>query len=73
MIEVGNYVNILSKIASEKIDLKIEPHPKPYNVTYIDKTTQSITQNCLVSVRCPITKPSLVQCFENECCIYFAW
>ena len=30
--------------------LKDEPHPNPYNVNWVDKTTQSITQHCQVPI-----------------------
>ena len=32
------------------MDLKAEPHPHPYNVNWVDKTAQSITQRCQVPV-----------------------
>ena len=30
--------------------LKADPHPHPYDVNWVDKTTQSIIQRCQVSI-----------------------
>ena len=38
------------KTALEKMGLKVEPHPHPYNVNWIDKTAQPITQYCQVPI-----------------------
>ena len=43
MIDVGSCANIITKTALEKMGLKAEPHPHPYNVNWVDKTAQSIT------------------------------
>jgi len=50
MINGGSYANIIAKTALEKMSLKAEPHSHPYNVNYIDKTTQFITQCCEVPI-----------------------
>jgi len=44
MIDGGNYANIIAKTVLEKMGLKAEPHPHPYNVNWVDKTDQFITQ-----------------------------
>jgi len=36
-------VNIISKTVVEKMGLKAEPHPQSYNVTWANKTAQSVT------------------------------
>jgi len=46
MIDGGSCANIIAKITLEKMGLKAEPHPHPYNVIRFDKTAQSITQCC---------------------------
>ena len=43
-------MNIITKTALEKMGLKAEPHPHPYNVNWVDKTAQSITQRCQVHI-----------------------
>lgn len=42
MINEDSYVDIISKIIFEKMDLKIEPHPQLYSATWIDKTAQTV-------------------------------
>ena len=37
IIDGGSCVNIISTTAVEKIGLKAEPQPQPYNVTWVDK------------------------------------
>jgi len=51
MIDGGSFVNIISKTAVEKMGLKAEPHPQPYNVTWVGKTAQSVTQRCRVPIQ----------------------
>jgi len=43
MIDEGS-VNIIFKTAVEKMGRKDEPHPQPYNVTWVDKINQSVIQ-----------------------------
>ena len=51
MIDGESCVNITPKTTVEKMGLKAEPHPQLYNVTWIDQTTQSVTQHCRVSIQ----------------------
>jgi len=44
MIDGGSCANIIAKTALEKMCLKVEPHPHPYNANWVDKTAQCITQ-----------------------------
>ena len=46
MIDGGSCANIIAKTALEKMGLKAEPYLHPYNVNWVDKTAQSITQRC---------------------------
>jgi len=46
MIDGSSCVNIIAKTSLEKMGLKVEPHPHPYNVNLVDKTAQFITQRC---------------------------
>ena len=38
MIEEDSCVNIIIKLPVERMNLKVEPHPKSYNITWVDKT-----------------------------------
>ena len=42
MIDGGSCVNIIAKTPINKMGLKTEPHPQPYNVTWVDKMAQAI-------------------------------
>ena len=50
MIDGASCANIIAKTAHEKIGLKVESHPHPYNVNWVDKTIQPITQRCQVPI-----------------------
>jgi len=50
MIDGDRYANIIAKTALQKMGLKTEPHPHPYNVNWVDKTARSITQHCQVHI-----------------------
>ena len=56
MIDGGSCPNIIAKTALEKMGLKAEPHPHLYNVNWVDKTAQSITQRCQSISTCLATK-----------------
>ena len=43
-------MNIIAKTTLKKIGLKAESHLHPNNVKWVDKTAQSITQRCQVSI-----------------------
>ena len=43
MIDGSSCANIIVKTALEKMGVKAEPHPHPYNVNWVDKSAQSIT------------------------------
>lgn len=46
----GNFVNIIFKLAIEKMGFKVELHLQLYKVTWFDKDFHSVTQYCLVPV-----------------------
>jgi len=50
MIDEGSCANINAKRTPKKMGFKIKPHPYPYNVNWVDKTAQSITQRCQVPI-----------------------
>ena len=35
-IDGGCYVNVVSNLAMERMNLNPEPHPQPYKVTWVD-------------------------------------
>jgi len=51
MTDGGSCMNIITKSAVDRMNLKGEPPSQLYNVIWVDKTTQSITQRCLVSIQ----------------------
>jgi len=51
IIDRGSCVNIMPTTAIEKMGLKAEPHPQPYNITWVDKNFHSIAQCCCVSIQ----------------------
>jgi len=50
IIDEGSCASIIAKTTLEKIGLKAEPLPYPYNVKWVDKIAQSITQHCQISI-----------------------
>ena len=50
MIDEVSCANIITNTAFEKMGLKVEPHLNPYNVNWVDKNAQSITQCCQVPI-----------------------
>ena len=50
MIAGGSCANIIAKITLEKMGLKVESHLYTYNVSWVDKTAQFITQCCQVPI-----------------------
>ena len=51
LIDGGCCVNVIFKTTVEKMCLKAEPHPQPYNVICVNKITQFVTQHCRVSIQ----------------------
>ncbi|KAI9199122.1 hypothetical protein LWI28_027843 [Acer negundo] len=48
VIDGGNTMNIVSNAAVTRFQLNPEPHPHPFRVTWVDKTSLLITHRCLV-------------------------
>ena len=44
-------MNVVSKDAVKLLNLKVEPHPNPFSVTWVNDHTLPITQRCLVSIQ----------------------
>ncbi|XP_057981247.1 uncharacterized protein LOC131166687 [Malania oleifera] len=52
IVDGGSYMNVISKLAAKKLRLKIEPHPNPYNVSWVNATTMPVVSHrCLVPIK----------------------
>ncbi|XP_057969585.1 uncharacterized protein LOC131158744 [Malania oleifera] len=51
IINGGSCMNVISKSAAEKLRLKTEPHPNPYNVAWVNATTVPVSHRCLVPIK----------------------
>ncbi|KAI9185053.1 hypothetical protein LWI28_003722 [Acer negundo] len=48
VIDGGSTMNIVSNVAVTRFQLNPEPHPHPFRVAWVDKTSLPITHRCLV-------------------------
>lgn len=44
VVDNGRAANMVSKIATRKLELNMDPHPHPFTVVWVDKTILPITQ-----------------------------
>ena len=51
VIDVGSSMNVVSKDAIKLLNLKVEPHPNPFRVAWVNDHTFPVTQRCLVSIQ----------------------
>ena len=51
VINRGRSINVVSKDVIKLLNLKVEPHPNPFRVTWVNDYTLSVTQRCLVSIQ----------------------
>ena len=51
VIDGGNSMNVVSKDAVKLLNLKVEPHPNPFRVAWVNDYTLPVTQRCLVSIQ----------------------
>ncbi|CAL8114179.1 unnamed protein product [Prunus armeniaca] len=51
VIDGGSTMNVISKSAVTRLNLKPEPHPHPFHVAWVDKTKLPVTERCLVSLK----------------------
>ena len=51
LINRGSSINVVSKDAVKLLNLKVEPHPNPFRVIWVNDYTLSFTQRCLVSIQ----------------------
>ena len=51
LVDSGSCVNAISHGTIGRTSLQVMPHPKPYKVSWIDTTSLSITEQCLVPIQ----------------------
>ena len=51
VIDGGSSMNVVSKDAVKLLNLKVELHPNPFRVAWVNDHTVAITQRCLVSIK----------------------
>ena len=51
VIDGGNSMNVVSKDAVKLLNLKVEPHPNPFRVAWVNDHTLPVTQRYLVSIQ----------------------
>ena len=51
VIDGGSSMNVISKDAVKLLNLKIEPHPNPFRVAWVNDYTLFIAQRCLISIQ----------------------
>ena len=51
VIDGGSSMNVVSKDVVKLLNLKVEPHPNPFRVAWVNDHTLLVTQRCLVSIQ----------------------
>ena len=51
VIDGGSSMNVVSKDVVKLLNLKVEPHPNPFKVAWVNDHTLPIAQRCLVSIQ----------------------
>ena len=51
VIDGGSSRNVVSTLGVARLGLKTEPHPKPFRVAWVDKTSLPVTQQCRVPIQ----------------------
>jgi len=44
-------MNVISKSAIDRFTLKVEPHPHPFKIAWVDKTFLPVKERCLVTLK----------------------
>ncbi|KAK8916805.1 hypothetical protein KSP39_PZI022608 [Platanthera zijinensis] len=50
VVDSGSCMNVIAESALARMGLTAEPHPSPFQVAWVTKTTLSVTRRCLVSI-----------------------
>ncbi|XP_058103238.1 uncharacterized protein LOC131246829 [Magnolia sinica] len=59
IVDSGSCQNVISTSTLDRLKLKSTPHPDPYKVSWVDKTSLPVTQQCLVPIEFGSYKESL--------------
>ena len=59
VIDGGSSMNVVSKDVVKLLNLKVEPHPNPFRVAWVNDHTLPITQRCLVSIQIGVYKDEM--------------
>uniref|UniRef100_A0A5B7BML6 RNA-directed DNA polymerase n=1 Tax=Davidia involucrata TaxID=16924 RepID=A0A5B7BML6_DAVIN len=51
VIDGGSSMNVVSRRAVTRMKLTPEPHPQPFRVAWVDKTSLPVTERCLVPIQ----------------------
>ena len=51
VINGGSSMNVVSKDVVKLLNFKVEPHPNPFTVAWVNDHTLPVTQRCLVSIQ----------------------
>ena len=51
IIDSGSYINVVSSSTVTHLGLKSVPHPSPYHVSWVDTSSISIKERCLVPIK----------------------
>ena len=51
VIDGGSSMNVVSKDTVKLSNLKVEPHPNPFRVAWVNHHTLPVAQRCLVSIQ----------------------
>ena len=51
VIDGGSSMNVISKDAIKLLNLKVEPHPNPFKIAWVNDPTFPVPQRCLVSIQ----------------------
>ena len=51
VIDGGSSMNVVSKDAVKLLNLKVEPHPNPFRVAWVNDHSLPVAQRCLVSIQ----------------------
>ena len=51
LIDGGSTMNVVAETAIERCHLKIEPHPHPFKVAWVNKTHLTVTHRCKIPIQ----------------------
>ena len=51
VIDNDSTMNVVAESAIKRCRLKVEPHPHPFKVTWVNKANQTVTHRCKVPIQ----------------------